>query len=298
MLPAKIDSRFEPLTSARDEAIGADHFPFRIGSGGSMSARFLLAVFDSVYLVALTAWVGSILFFSFGESPIIFNVLGEQTGGKYVRALFPRYYLWGAISGAIALPAFVAGPLCYHEYRGPMVGVQAAVILAGILVMLYAGNSLAPAINHARDGGPAGRVLFKRLHRRAVWLNAMVLVMGLGLLIAFATRQAPRTSGIVELTPEERVRYDAAVIRVIHDVEAKYGLRPPRIKPSGESADRDLLIDDATVAEIESFYKRNADRDRNKFDLNRSPNSGRAAQPPEPSSSAPGKAQSARSGER
>ena len=112
-----------------------------------MSSRFLLGVFDSVYVVALTAWVGSILFFSFGVAPIIFRVLGEQAGGKFVRALFPRYYLWGAIAGAIALPAFVAGPLCYHEFRGPMVGVQALVILAGILTMLYGGNSLTPAIN-------------------------------------------------------------------------------------------------------------------------------------------------------
>ena len=90
-----------------------------------MSSRFLLALFDSVYVVALTAWVGSILFFSFGVAPIIFSVLGEQAGGKFVRALFPRYYLWGAIAGAIALPAFVAGPLCYPSSAEPMVGVQA-----------------------------------------------------------------------------------------------------------------------------------------------------------------------------
>ncbi len=56
-----------------------------------MSARLLLAVFDSVYLVALTAWVGSILFFSFGVAPIVFPVLGAESGGKFVRALFPRY---------------------------------------------------------------------------------------------------------------------------------------------------------------------------------------------------------------
>ena len=37
-----------------------------------------------------------------------------------------------------------------------MVGVQAMVILAGILCMLYGGNSLTPAINQARDAG-AGR---------------------------------------------------------------------------------------------------------------------------------------------
>ncbi len=122
-----------------------------------MSARFLLGVFDSVYVVAFTAWVGSILFFSFGAAPIIFSVLGEQVGTGSFRRSFPRYYLWGAIAGAIALPAFVAGPLCYHEFRGPMVGVQAMVILAGILCMLYGANSLTPAINQRSTPGRRGR---------------------------------------------------------------------------------------------------------------------------------------------
>jgi hypothetical protein len=54
----------------------------------------LLGIFDSVYVIALTAWVGSILFFSFGVAPIIFTVLGSEHGGKFVRALFPTYYAW------------------------------------------------------------------------------------------------------------------------------------------------------------------------------------------------------------
>ncbi len=192
-----------------------------------MSSRFLLGVLDSVYVVALTAWVGAILFFSFAVAPVVFRVFGEQIGGKFGRALFPRYYLWGAIAGAIALPAFVAGPLCFHEFRGPMVGVQALVILAGILIMLYGANSLTPAINAARDAGASGQPRFEQLHRRAVQLNALVLVMGLCLLVAFAIRRAPRTSGIVELTPVEQVRYDNAINRLIVDVEARHGLRRP-----------------------------------------------------------------------
>ena len=184
----------------------------------------IAVLFDSAYVIALSAWVGSILFFSFGVAPVIFSALGEAAGGKFVRALFPRYYLWGAIAGAIALPAFVAGPLCYHEFRGPMVGVQALVILACTLCMLYGGNSLTPAINQARDAGPAGHDQFNRLHRRAVRLNGLVLLAGIGLLIAFAVRPAPRTSGIVELTPAEQARFDSGVNRVIQDVEAQ--LRP------------------------------------------------------------------------
>ena len=163
-----------------------------------MSARFLLGIFDSVYVIALTAWVGSILFFTFGVAPIIFTVLGSENGAKFVRALFPTYYAWGATAGAIALPAFVAVPLCYPEYRGGAVAIQSMAILAGTLIMLYGGNSITPAINAARDAGAEGQERFKKLHRRSVCLNALVLVIGVGLLIAFANRPAPRTSGIKE----------------------------------------------------------------------------------------------------
>ena len=227
-----------------------------------MSGHSLLFLFDSAYVIALATWVGSILFFSFAVAPLIFNVLGEQIGGKFVRALFPRYYLWGAISGAIALPAYVAGPLCFHEYRGPMVGIQALVIVAGILIMLYGGNSLTPAINQARDPGPAGEERFRRLHRRAVWLNVLVLILGVGLLIAFAARPSPRTAGIVEMTPAERARYDAAVGRVIEDAEVKYGMRPPRVLAPGESAELDPMIDEEAVKEIDSIFARKQERDR------------------------------------
>ncbi len=219
-----------------------------------MSARFLLTVFDSVYVITLTAWVGSILFFSFAIAPLIFRVLDAESGAKFVRALFPRYYLWGAVSGAVALPAFVAGPLCVHEYRGIRIAIQAMAILGCTLIMLYGANSLVPEINRARDAGPAGHDRFVRLHRRSVWLNSLVLIVGVGLIIAFAARPVPRTAGILELTPTERARYDAALSRVIEDVEARHGLRPERHLAPGESSGPDPLIGEEVVKEIESYY--------------------------------------------
>ena len=78
-----------------------------------MNPRLLLAIFDSIYLVALSAWVGAILFFSFGVAPIIFRVLGADAAARFVRALFPRYYAWGVGATAVALPALICGPLAY-----------------------------------------------------------------------------------------------------------------------------------------------------------------------------------------
>jgi hypothetical protein len=220
-----------------------------------VTARSLLAVFDAAYLLALAAWVGSILFFSFAVAPIIFRVLGAEPGARFVRALFPRYYAWGATSGAVALPAFLGVPLSYPEYRGPMVGVQALLILAGILIMLYAGNSLTPAINAARDAGAEEHARFERLHRRSVRLNGLVLLIGLGLVVAHATRPAPRTSGIQEMSPAERVQFNAEIRAVLGAIEARHAehLNDPTPAQSGAGAER-FPIDEATIRELVKIY--------------------------------------------
>jgi hypothetical protein len=226
-----------------------------------VSARFLLGFFDSVYTLALSAWMGSIVFFSFVVTPTISSVLGPEAGSRFMRALLPRYYMWGAIAGAVALPACVAAPLCFPEYRGTGVGIQAMVILSCTLIMLYAGNSLTPTMSTAYDAGPVGKELFNKLQRRSMWLNAFVLTCGLGLLIALANRPAPRTSGILELSPSERGRFDVELNRVIEQVERKYGFRAQSQAKESGGEGSESAIDPEMVKEIESYYQQKKARD-------------------------------------
>jgi hypothetical protein len=213
-----------------------------------------MALFDSIYVIALAAWIGSALFLSLGVIPLIVKQLGTEPGERLVRALLPRYCIWGAICGALALPSMVAVPLCYPEYRGAKVAVQALAIISCILITLYVGNSLTSAMNEARAPGSSRHGRFTPLYRRAFSLNALVSITGVGLLVAFATRAAPTTSGIVELTPEERARYDVAIGRVIEQIEVKYGFRQASPRRSGEPFGAEPAIDPETVREIESFY--------------------------------------------
>ncbi len=118
-----------------------------------MSARFLMALFDSIYVIALAAWIGSALFLSLGLIPLIVKQLGPEPAEKLVRALLPRYCVWGAICGALALSSMVAVPLCYPEYRGVKVGVQALAIISCILITLYVGNSKTSVRNEPRGTG-------------------------------------------------------------------------------------------------------------------------------------------------
>jgi hypothetical protein len=198
------------VAAANDLPLGCERGPMLdlpTDSGTlSLQPRHLLLMFDIAYLIALSAWVGAVLFFLFGVAPLLFRVLGAEAGGRFVRALLPRYYAWGVVCGAIALPAFVGAPLTFPEYKGVYVGLQAFLILACILIFLYGGNTLTPAIIAALDLGPEGSERFDRLQQRSVRLNIFVLVVGMGLLVAQAARRPPQNEGIKVRSPDSSNR--------------------------------------------------------------------------------------------
>lgn len=112
---------------------------------------------------------GSMLFFSFVMAPLIFTQLDEATAGRFIRAVFPWYYLvLLALSGFAAVTLFSVAPL------------EAGVMLAIASMAAFSRQVLMPQINRQRDQAAGGDALagkrFDQLHRFSVIINMMQLV--------------------------------------------------------------------------------------------------------------------------
>ena len=129
----------------------------------------------------LTAAVfGSMLFFSFVMAPLIFAQLDEATAGRFIRAVFPWYYvLLGSLSLLVGLLLFVKAPL----EAGVMLGVASLAFFSRQLLM--------PRINRLRDQAKGGDTRaenrFNQLHRLSVVIN-MVQLIGVTLVLILLVR--------------------------------------------------------------------------------------------------------------
>ncbi len=118
------------------------------------------------------ALAGSMLFFALAVAPTVFRSLPAEHAGAFLRALFPRYYLWGL---AVALITTLAALLAGSEIA--ILAVSAIVLL----LFVYARQFLMPAINRARDldleGDARARARFRALHLQSVLINALQLLL-------------------------------------------------------------------------------------------------------------------------
>lgn len=119
---------------------------------------------------------GSMLFFAVVTAPTVFKALPEDQAGKFLRALFPRYYTWGMVV------SFLSAVACMFLDRIDLV-LTAAVF--GLFVL--ARQVLMPQINASRDAALAGdkkaAKRFLRLHGVSVFINLMQMII---LLAVFA----------------------------------------------------------------------------------------------------------------
>ena len=140
-----------------------------------------------LHVVAGGTLVGKVVLLSFVVAPILAKQLDRASFGRVVRQLFPAYYAMGMIAALVGLTAL--GGLVFM--RGLTTSM---LLLSGSWLVILSAESycrapLTPRSNLMRDQlkaqeeqgavDPQLQVAWDRLHRRSVYLNSLVLVMGL-----------------------------------------------------------------------------------------------------------------------
>jgi len=144
-------------------------------------------------VVAVALWLGAMGFFAFVVAPAAFTTLEREAAGRFVGAVFPRYYAVGLALGLAALAGLGARWLG-AGWRG-LDWLPLGLVLLMLVLTLYAGAVVLPAAHVAREAmrqsgmDPAAAAGFARLHRLSGILNAIVMVSGVLLLAIEVSRR-------------------------------------------------------------------------------------------------------------
>jgi len=160
----------------------------------------MAALLRFAHLLALGVWIGSVVFFSFVVAPSLFGALPRDAAGRAVSTIFPRYYAFGAVCGALALlSGLLLGVL--QVARGRALAAELILLALMIGIVAYAGRVVLPEASRARQAlalAPEGaaehdrtQARFDCLHRRSVLLNGTVLLLGLAALALAVVARPP-----------------------------------------------------------------------------------------------------------
>ena len=118
-------------------------------------------------IIIISIWSGTIIFFSAVVAPTVFKSLDEKDAGVFLRAFFPKYYIFGIVLGVISIIYLLSNPVHNH--------LLYSIIAMTVLTIL--GRMSIPIINKARDTN--NEQAFKRYHLISVMMNVLTLVIGI-----------------------------------------------------------------------------------------------------------------------
>tara|TARA_Y200000002_G_scaffold57878_1_gene43147 strand:+ start:601 stop:996 length:396 start_codon:yes stop_codon:yes gene_type:complete len=118
-------------------------------------------------IIIISIWSGTIIFFSAVVAPTVFKSLDEKDAGVFLRAFFPKYYIFGIVLGVISIIYLLFNPVHNH--------LLYSIIAMTLLTIL--GRMSIPIINKARDTN--NEQAFKRYHLISVMMNVLTLVIGI-----------------------------------------------------------------------------------------------------------------------
>ncbi len=131
-----------------------------------------------VGLLAVALLLGGMAFFAAVIAPVVFRVLPAEPAGRFIRAVFPVYYLW--VVGTAAAGAVALFPISKSD-----AGILA--VIAGLAIWLR--QVLMPRINALSDRVKAGEQAaaspFDRAHRLSVLANLLQMLAAAVVLAGF-----------------------------------------------------------------------------------------------------------------
>ncbi len=160
-----------------------------------------MQIANAIYHLAIAFWLGGAALFTFVLTPILFKSYSRDMAGGIVGVLFPSYFYWGLICGAVAL-------ICLLLTRGRR-AIILGLILTGMLVITASQAFIIepeaaelkkeiPSFETTPPDHPL-RVQFRLLHRISAVANLAVIGAGIVLVVLSSPIQ------IKEDVPEEAV---------------------------------------------------------------------------------------------
>ena len=157
-------------------------------------------LFHSLLHLVLGLWLGALLFFGAVLAPVAFSQLpplfpaqaaGVHAAGVVVGESLVRLHWIGLFCGLVFLAVMLFGRVHYRTILP-----QSILVLVMMVLTAYSQFSIIPRMNTARDsiGGNVdavsadnpGRRIFDSLHRTSTHVEGLVLLCGLGALVATA----------------------------------------------------------------------------------------------------------------
>jgi hypothetical protein len=125
-------------------------------------------------VMGLAALLGGMLFYGAVVTPLVFSKLPPDVAGPFIRAAFPRYYLYVTTAAVIAsFGLLIHGKPWY---------ALAAILIAGATLWLWL--EWLPHINTLREAG--NQPAFDRAHKLSVYANGAEFLVVILLLTGLA----------------------------------------------------------------------------------------------------------------
>ena len=147
-------------------------------------------------LLALSLWLGGILFFSVIEAPVVLHLVSDRAlGGEIINRSLVELHWLGTICGLVFLLASLLRS--YLETRSTRVLTWPHILVILMLACtVVSQHFILPAIAQLRatQTDPAVAVQFRYLHNWSVGLEGAVLFFGFLVLYSQAASRAPDAS--------------------------------------------------------------------------------------------------------